>query len=128
MKTQFPNLGWLSRLQALALHNNELDGTIPPSMASLTSLTTLSLFGNPITGTIPTELQALTALEYAYLFNTGLNGTAPLCSSSSNITLIKDLVVDCNELDCPCCTACCPTLGWNNKPGWTSPNPDMLCR
>jgi hypothetical protein len=123
-----PNLGWLSRLQTLALHNNELDGTIPSSMASLTSLTTLSLFGNPITGTIPTELQALTALEYAYLFNMGLNGTVPLCSSSSNLTLIKDLVVDCNKLDCPCCTACCPASGWNNKPGWTSSNPDMLCR
>lgn len=47
--------------------NNQLGGTLPPSLGSLTNLVTLELGSNSLTGSIPSELWALTKLETLYV-------------------------------------------------------------
>ena len=73
-----PELGNLTNLEWLYLHNNGLTGTIPLGLGNLTNLEELSLFNNGLTGTIPLELGNLTNLEELWLNDNGLTGTIPL--------------------------------------------------
>ncbi len=56
-------LGKLSRLFWLYLHNNQLSGSIPAELGRLTSLTRLWLHRNQLSGDIPIELRSLTRLS-----------------------------------------------------------------
>ena len=49
-------LGALTNLQTLLLHDNELTGPIPTELGDLTNLEGLWLGGNELTGAIPAEL------------------------------------------------------------------------
>jgi Leucine-rich repeat (LRR) protein len=123
---KLPDLRALTLLKTLWFSENLFTSTIPATWGGLTSLTELSLYGNPVTGTVPTELMALTALKLALFINTELNGTLPFCLVPDLLPFEK-LIADCNELDCPCCTLCCPEAGWNGIPGWISNDPDEQC-
>ena len=45
----YPELSRLTNLETLALHNNQLTGTIPPELSQLPSLEHLYLHGNQLT-------------------------------------------------------------------------------
>ncbi|KAJ1688834.1 hypothetical protein LUZ63_012989 [Rhynchospora breviuscula] len=65
-------------LQKLDLGYNQLQGTLPSSIANLsTNLLQLGLSGNPISGSIPAKLGMLINLNTLYLSDMHLNSTIP---------------------------------------------------
>ena len=52
-----PELGGLSKLTRLVLHENRLTGAIPPELGGLSNLAELILGGNQLTGCIPEGLR-----------------------------------------------------------------------
>jgi hypothetical protein len=105
------SLGALTALTTMNLAGNQLYGSIPSSLGALTALTGLWLWGNQLSGTIPSSFVALTALETLWLDDNRLVGTMPFCSNSDQS--FRFLVVDCAEVDCTCCTECCPVAFGN---------------
>jgi hypothetical protein len=99
------DLGLLTDLTYLDLSSNLLTGTIPSSLGALTAMTRLALSRNQISRTIPSSLGALRALSSLYLHNNQLVGTMPFCISGQSF---ESLVADCMEVNCTCCTRCCP--------------------
>lgn len=72
------DIGQLTELQSLDLsYNNELGGTLTPSIGSLKKLTTLILAGCSFTGNIPDELGNLPLLSYIALNSNKFSGTIP---------------------------------------------------
>ena len=61
----------------LELSRNQLDGTIPASLAQITGMQYVYLEENQLTGEIPADLGAFTKLEGARFANTGLTGCVP---------------------------------------------------
>lgn len=61
----------------LNLYNNNLNGTIPASLADVTRLEWLRLPENPLWGTIPAALGSLAHLKMLRLFDTSVEGTLP---------------------------------------------------
>jgi Leucine rich repeat/Leucine Rich Repeat len=100
------SFGSLTALTRLSLSGNALTGTIPTSLGSLAALNTLALSNNELTGTIPTSLGSLTDLTDLYLHDNALTGAVPVCSTERTF---YQLVADCAEVSCLCCTDCCPT-------------------
>lgn len=101
-------LGHMEQLTNLYLQMNALTSTIPSALGMLTSLTTnLDLGGNALTGLVPRELGNLTNLDHMSFQGNSITGTMPeeVCHLV-NVSLFG-LVVDCNEVECSCCTRCC---------------------
>jgi hypothetical protein len=103
-------LGALTILTYLALSDNQLSGTIPSSLGTLTALTSLSLDINELSGTIPSSLVALTTLRSLFVFSNRLVGTMPFCNSDQTFEILE---ADCAEVNCTCCTGCCPVAFGN---------------
>lgn len=121
------SLGTLTALVDLDLGDNQLVGTIPSSLATLTALSIIEIDGNRLSGTIPSFLGSFTALTWVDLAESMFTGFLPICAGGSKnttttttTTTYELLVVDCNEVDCPCCTHCCPSSGWDGIQGWDS--------
>jgi hypothetical protein len=99
-----------------------LTGTIPAWLGDLTALTRLILQGNQLTGNIPSSLTALSNLTALHLYDNGLNGTVPFCDGENTTTMnqssLTELVTDCAETSCSCCTHCCPSISWDGIPGF----------
>ncbi len=72
-----PELGSLSNLGWLYLHDNQLSGTIPPELGSLSNLYELSLSNNQLSGMVPAEIGGLFSLQGLYLHDNQLAGTVP---------------------------------------------------
>ena len=73
-----PTLGGLANLQQLALSGNQLSGPIPPELSDLTNLAYLYLHRNQLTGDIPPELGKLDNLGRLWLhYNKDLTGPIP---------------------------------------------------
>lgn len=120
--------GGLTALTDLWLSNNQLRGTIPSSLGGaivMTALTSLHLNDNRLTGTIPSSFATWTSLRRLFLYNNRLDGTMPFCgngsvaSTTTIVPFLTELVADCDRVNCPCCTHCCPTEGWDGIPGFT---------
>ena len=62
-----PELGRLTNLERLQLHENGLSGPIPPELGQLANLIFLSLSINELSGPIPPELGQLTILKRLWL-------------------------------------------------------------
>eukprot|EP00899_Mesostigma_viride_P018259 jgi/Mesvir1/26434/Mv16121-RA.2 len=71
------SVGSLNALISLTLTDNVLTGTLPSTLSSLTSLVTLAVGTNQISGTIPPGLGSLSALEYIDCAFNALTGTVP---------------------------------------------------
>ncbi len=70
-------LGGLTNLAGLYLHNNQLSGEIPAELGSLPNLAGLFLHNNQLSGGIPEELGSLTNLEILRLSSNRLTGCVP---------------------------------------------------
>jgi len=110
-------------LRNLSLNKNFLTGPIPTTFGNLDNILSIRLQDNLLTGTIPSELGQLSTLTELTL---GFNSFNLTESSIENNETICDffleggsqftvLQVDCDELDCPCCTSCC----YPNQPNET---------
>ena len=76
-------LGSLSNLRGLYLHDNSLGGEIPAELGSLSNLTLLNLSDNDLSGEIPPELGSLSNLRGLYLARSGLSGCVPSSLAAS---------------------------------------------
>lgn len=90
------------------ISDNELDGTIPESLALSNQLIYLDLALNELQGTIPVTFGNLTSLETLYIHGNQLEGSVPesVCALRSGALAI--LSVDCElpTVECDCCTDC----------------------
>lgn len=93
-----PELGNISALETLSLHNNALSGQIPPELASLENLRSLSLGHNILTGEIPPELGELN-LKGLFLSHNRLTGSIP--AELSRILHLGYLELNDNQLTGP---------------------------
>ena len=71
-----------TRVAELELDDEDLDGTIPPSLGELSALVTLDLSDNSLTGEIPAELGRLSNLETLRLSGNSFTGCIPLALRS----------------------------------------------
>jgi Leucine-rich repeat (LRR) protein len=127
-------LGLLTLLTELQLDQNQFSGSIPMEWQSLSLLTSVSLFyaglsgpvdtvvrgwprlqklslsDNDFTGTLPLLPTPGSRVDFeGYLHNTRLKGKLSYCNfNNPDIFAIVFLVADCDRVECPCCTACCP--------------------
>ena len=72
-----PELASLSSLERLSLSNNQLSGRIPPQMGNLSTLVELFLHSNHLSGLVPPELGRLSSLEQLLLASNELSGRIP---------------------------------------------------
>lgn len=72
-------IGFLSELITIDFNNNnqQLTGTIPPSMGNLANLTNLTLSRSGLTGTIPVEFANLTKLALLQMHTSKFTGPIP---------------------------------------------------
>ena len=89
-------LGNLTALTELDLHDNALQGVLPTQLGNLTALTTLSLSGNDLTGVIPTQLGNLTALTNLCISGNVFRGYIP--TQLGNLTALTSLCLNENAL------------------------------
>ena len=87
-----PELGRLTNLERLQLHENGLSGPIPPELGQLANLIFLSLSINELSGPIPPELGQLTILERLWLHGNQLSGPIPV--ELGNLTGLTELRID----------------------------------
>jgi len=87
---------------------NSLTGTIPTTLGNLANVQLLHLGDNLFTGTIPSEQGQISSLAYLNLelnsFTESTNGS--ICDFLDGLPLYG-LYIDCDELECPCCSGCC---------------------
>ena len=91
-----PELGKLSRLEGLSLSRNELTGSVPPELGKLSSLRELYLYGNQLTGSVPPELGKLSSLRELYLYGNQLTGSVP--PELGKLTSLEVLYLQDNQL------------------------------
>lgn len=86
-----PSIGDLSNLTSLYLISNQLTGSIPSEMGNLTKLDTLSLGGNGLTGNIPFSFGNLMNLAFLNLATNKLSGNIPFSFANLNKLTLLDL-------------------------------------
>ena len=91
-----PSIENLINLQNLDLSHNQLTGAIPAELGNLINLEELYLVYNHLTGAIPAELGNLINLEEFFLHNNHLTGTIP--AELGNLTNLNILGLDSNQL------------------------------
>ncbi len=89
-------IGDLSHLVVLDLHENNIGGSIPSELGNLTDLKYLRLGYNAISGEIPSELGNLTKLEYLDLSLNELSGS--ILPELGNLSNLKYLSLTDNQL------------------------------
>ena len=105
---------FLLHAETCILSENNLSGSIPPELGTMSAMEELLFSKNEITGTIPPELGQLENLYTLHMQDTSLEGTMPLeiCilrdtfSDVFEFAQLSSLTVNCNEVQCCCCTNC----------------------
>jgi len=101
---------YLTKLQFLDFHLNDLTGRIPSDISKLTDLRYLWLKMNKLDGAIPDALNQLTNLQVLLLEQNSFSGDVDAICSSPDIN-IQAFVSDCGDdpprVVCTCCTTCC---------------------
>ncbi|CAN1225757.1 LRR receptor-like serine/threonine-protein kinase GSO1 [Linum grandiflorum] len=94
------------QLTHLYLHNNTLDGSIPPAIGNLTSLKEIAIYHNNFHGRIPKEIGMLADLELLYLYDNQFSGTVPdAISNLRNLTRINFSYNKLNGSISPLCSS-----------------------
>ncbi|MDC3321631.1 hypothetical protein OAV88_03420 [bacterium] len=91
-----PNLSTMKDIRFLAMHNNQMTGTMPLEIGRLSQLEWLSLYNNRFTGTIPRTLGRLNHLAAMFLQTNRLTGTIPL--EIRDMNSLRDLDLRQNRL------------------------------
>jgi Leucine-rich repeat (LRR) protein len=73
-------LGLLKQLKELNLHKNSIVGPLPSEIGLVTKLTSLELRQNLISGSLPLEISDLENLEWFYVSNNNITGELPYAS------------------------------------------------
>jgi len=107
-----PEIGCLTNITFLNLHNNLLSGEIPPEIGNLTNLTYLALTSNQLTGEIPPEIGCLMNLTVLYLNSNQLTGEIP--SEIGNLTNLTVLWLYYNQLSGEIPQEVCDLMESNN--------------
>ena len=89
-------LGTLSQLEVLYLHDNALSGPIPPELGRLSNLRELHLYDNALSGPIPPELGRLSNLRVLHLYDNALSG--PIPPELGRLSNLRELHLFRNEL------------------------------
>ncbi len=92
-------LGDLTDLEVLWLHDNNLTGSMPPELGHLVNLQSLLLANNGLTGPIPAELGGLANLESLWLQRNELTG--PLPATLVRLANLEELLLHNNRLTGP---------------------------
>ena len=98
-------LGGLIDLQKLVLFSNQnLGGTIPSQIGMLSKMTSIQLHQSSISGEIPSEIASLKNLTELLLDGTELSGTMPadICAMTKT-GLLQPPHVSCYSVACTCC-------------------------
>ena len=103
----FPESWWttMTGLGDVRIDFNMLTGTLSTAIGLLSNMTVFSVFDNRMTGTLPLELGQLVSLNAMSLYGNSFTGSVndTVCQLSEVIIL----EMDCDEVDCPCCSLCC---------------------
>lgn len=84
-------IGDLENLESLKLFFNQIGGTLPEEIGNLKNLKVLDLNSNNISGTIPASIESLVNLENLLLSSNNLTGVLP--SEIGNLRNLKTLVL-----------------------------------
>lgn len=95
----------ISRLDTLRMYDNMLTGTLPPEIGDLPMIQ-FNVGDNLLTGTIPNTYLKWSIVEPLGFYTNNLTGTMPWCGQDR--APFGRIFADCEEVDCPCCFACCP--------------------
>ena len=112
-----------TRVTALELDNEGLNGTIPAALGDLSALETLDLSDNDLTGAIPSELARLWDLRELRLSGNSLTGCIPLELRSVPVNDLASLGLPYCEPPAPenlsaaMSTASSIALSWDLMPG-----------
>ena len=85
------------RVTELVLHENRLNGSLPPELGNFPNLQTLWLDGNRLSGPIPSELGNLSTLQALHLHDNWLSG--PIPPELGNLHNLHRLWLSVNQLD-----------------------------
>ena len=85
--------------------NNGLNGSLPASFGNWHQVDSFGVSGTSVHGEIPKTYSSWQNLTYGSFENTQLSGAMPLCEINKTIS---ELIADCLDVSCPCCTQCCP--------------------
>jgi Leucine-rich repeat (LRR) protein len=98
----------LTRLNVLAVSQNNFTGTIPTELGSLTHLSSLWLEENRLSGTVPTTLASCTSLTKLQIYSNLLNGSIPneLCATFQRSPVPVNVTIDCESVFCTCGCTC----------------------
>jgi Leucine-rich repeat (LRR) protein len=99
----------LSSLQSLALESNSLTGTIPVTLGQLSSLTSLDLSTNFLNGTIPVTIDGATSLEVLTLSMNQISGSIPV--AVNQMTNLREIALNDNVLEGTLPALTLPSLG-----------------
>ena len=89
-------LGNLSKLEKLQLNFTQLGGSIPASLGNLSKLKTLLLYDNDLSGTLPSELGRLGDLQTLSFSLNRLTGSIP--AQFGNLSSLLTLALQFNQL------------------------------
>ncbi|XVF18625.1 hypothetical protein REPUB_Repub11eG0038600 [Reevesia pubescens] len=90
-----------NELKNLLLNDNQLEGSLPRSLANCSSLEVLNLGSNKLTDTFPHWLAPLPRLQVLILRFNRLHGSIPNSISSSNFSALRIIDLSQNELTGP---------------------------
>ena len=92
-----------AHVETLILGGNNLQGAIPPEIGDLTALVSLDLHENPLTGSIPVEIGNLLNLQSLWLGNQYVESqlTGPIPAEIGNLTNLQILSIEGNRLSGP---------------------------
>ncbi len=91
-----PEIGQLTELRSLVLRANELSGELPSELGDLENLVLFSAYENALMGRIPSEFGNLSKLEVLTLYKNRLSGGVP--KELGNLTNLLNLRLDFNQL------------------------------
>jgi hypothetical protein len=99
----------LPSLQGLSLESNSLTSTIPVTLGQLSSLTSLDLSTNFLNGTIPTTINGATSLEVLSLSMNQISGSIPI--TVNQMTNLRQIALNDNLLEGTLPALTLPSLG-----------------
>ena len=91
------DIGLLTGLRELNLHDNELTGPIPKEIGDLKELIALDLSNNALNGSLPERLRDMVALESFRISHNRLTG--PIPTGIGSLAALMDLDLSWNQLE-----------------------------